>query len=227
MSPGGFGQSQYGAESGWGRSRLDSQAKQSQLGDESFSQTSSRRMMSLGEGGRRRHPGTNQSQSDEQYLANHPVSTLTQNNWRRQQDVLPALPGGGPGSNLCRTGVLLPKIGAGGLAGASYQFEASKRSPETKAQSQAVDHSKFKLKSTGGAGFSSSQVDSQLGTSISNYEPSSASRRTPRRTLGALMNSNSSGVANIGGSLLAKPSQGAEVSAAGGLGGASSIQWPS
>lgn len=76
MSPGGFGQSQYGGESGWGRSRLDGQAKQSQLGDESFSQTQSRRMMSLGEGGRRRNPGTNQSQSDEQYLANHPVSTL-------------------------------------------------------------------------------------------------------------------------------------------------------
>ena len=39
--------------------------------------------MSLGEGGRRRNPGTNQSNNNEQYLANHPISTLTQNNWRR------------------------------------------------------------------------------------------------------------------------------------------------
>ena len=160
-------------------------------------------------------------------MANHPVSTLTQNNWRRQQDVLPALPGGGPSTNLSRTGVLLPRIGAGGLDPTSYQFEAKQRSPEKKTQSQAADHAKFKLKSTGGAGFSSGQVGSQLGTSISNYEPSSASRRTPRRTLGVIMNSNNSGIANIGSSLLPKPSQGAESSAAGGVGGAANIQWPS
>jgi len=209
MSPGGFGQSQYGAESGWGRGRLDSHAKHPQqspsVADESFASinSSSRRMMSLGDGGRRRHPGTNQSQHDEQYLANHPVSTMTQNNWRRQQDVLPALPGGGPASNLSRTGVLLPKISGnslgGGLGATSYQFEVKQRSPENKAASAVVDHSKFKLKSTGGAGFSSSQINSQAGTSTSNYEPSSASRRTPRRTLGALINSNNGGVANMGG----------------------------
>jgi len=187
--------------------------------------------MSLGDGVRRRHPGTNQSQHDEQYLANHPVSTMTQNNWRRQQDVLPALPGGGPASNLSRTGVLLPKISGnslgGGLGATSYQFEVKQRSPENKPTSAVVDHSKFKLKSTGGAGFSSSQMNSQAGTSTSNYEPSSASRRTPRRTLGALINSNNGGVANMGGAAAPNQSQGTEISTTGGLGAASGVQWPS
>ena len=56
----------------------------------------------------------------EDYLADHPVTSITQQNWRRQQDVLPALPSGAPSLN--RTGVLLPQIGAGGKA--SYQFDA-------------------------------------------------------------------------------------------------------
>lgn len=146
--------------------------------------------------------------------------------------MLPALPGGGPASNLSRTGVLLPKISGnslgGGLGATSYQFEVKQRSPEPKGPSaSAVDHSKFKLKSTGGAGFSSSQVNSQVGTSVSNYEPSSASRRTPRRTLGALINGNNGGVAGMSGAVATNHNQGTEISTAGGLGGASSIQWPS
>jgi hypothetical protein len=51
---------------------------------------------------------------------------------------------------------------------------------------------KFKLKSTGGAGFSS-QSNSQNQQSMtaggsSFYEPASGSRRTPRRTLGNVLN---------------------------------------
>lgn len=138
---------------------------------------------------------------------------------------MPALPGGGPGGNLNRTGVLLPKIGPNGLAGASYHFEAG--ASDTKTQSQGFDNSKFKLKSTGGAGFNSNAMDSQLGNSIGNYEPSSASRRTPRRTIGAKLNNSNNGIASIGSSLVPKPSQGASISAIGGMGGAQNIQWPS
>ena len=89
--------------------------------------------MSLGE---RRNPGTNMSQN-EQYLSNHPISTLTQSSWRRQKDVLPSIDGS---QNLNRTGVLLPQINNGASLGniggglsnalgpgtsyASYKFEA-------------------------------------------------------------------------------------------------------
>lgn len=64
--------------------------------------TSRRKMASLGE---RRQPGTNQS-STENYLANHPISNLTQSTWRRDKDTLPSI----EGNNLNKTGVFLPKI---------------------------------------------------------------------------------------------------------------------
>lgn len=180
--------------------------------------------MSLGDGARRRNPGTNESQSDAQYLANHPVSTLTQNNWRRQQDVLPSLPGGVP-SNLSRTGVLLPNIGGkNGMSATSYQFEAKDLADKHEAPSSTIDNSKFRLNATGGAGFNSTQMNSVGGGSVGNYEPSSASRRTPRRTLGQFMNSNVAGVAAMGTSMQSKPDQS---SVSGGPGGASNIQWPS
>lgn len=134
--------------------------------------------------------------------------------------MLPALPGGHPAQNLNRTGVLLPKIGGamgGGLGSTSYQFETKQRSPE---KAGGADASKFKLKSTGGAGFSSSQTSSQVGASISNYEPSSASRRTPRRTLGAVLNANNSGVGAVSQQM---PGQGSEAAKTGGPGGASNI----
>lgn len=118
QSPGGFGSSQY--EGNWGGS-----SKQLKLGQDDDSRRtidvrSTRRMMSLGE---KRTPGTNQS-SNENYLANHPISTLTQSSWRRDRDVLPALEGG----NLNRTGVLLPRINNGsgmgvGLQQPSFTFE--------------------------------------------------------------------------------------------------------
>ena len=59
--------------------------------------------MSLGD---KRNPGTNQS-ANENYLANHPISTLTQSSWvRRDNNALPVI----EGTNLNRTGVLLPSI---------------------------------------------------------------------------------------------------------------------
>ena len=68
------------------------------------SATSSRRKMaSLGA---RREPGTNQS-TTENYLANHPISNLTQSTWRREKDTLPSIEGR---TDLNKTGVFLPKI---------------------------------------------------------------------------------------------------------------------
>ena len=99
QSMGGFGKSQY--EGPWGRRFEEEQQRQT---IESSGHTATRRMMSLGE---RRNPSG--MPSNEKYLANHPISTLTQSSWRRERDVLPAIEGAG--QNLNKTGVLLPKIG--------------------------------------------------------------------------------------------------------------------
>lgn len=126
----------------------------------------------------------------EDYLANHPVSNLTQSSWKRRQE-LPALEGTGSANmNLNRTGLLLPQINTGGrgLVGAglhggapSYKFEAGGASEENKDVSKA-EPQKFKVGSNRGAGFSSISTNSGP-----QYEPSSGSqRRTPRRTLGVL-----------------------------------------
>ena len=124
-----------------------------------------RRMMSLGE-----KRGAENNGKTEDYLSNHPVSNLTQSSWRKPKDSLPSIDAG----NLNRTGVLLPQIGPIGshLSGGGPQYKFETGHAEGSTQSQ-----KFKLKSTGGAGFSSSTTT---------YEPSSAQRRTPRRTLGVL-----------------------------------------
>lgn len=82
-----------------------------------------RRMMSLGE---RRAPGTNQS---ENYLANHPISSLTQSSWTKAPGatMLPAIDGN---RNLNRTGVLLPHLAGDNSIGtglkATYSFEAGR-----------------------------------------------------------------------------------------------------
>lgn len=83
QSPGGFGASQY--EGNWGGKsfKLDNPETKT------IEARTTRRMMSLGD---RRNPGTNQS-TNENYLANHPISALTQSSWRRDRDVLPALEG--------------------------------------------------------------------------------------------------------------------------------------
>jgi len=108
QSPGGFGSSQY---DGFGGSRFKNPSEASSLhmgtpnrgvGDSHSSFTNTRRMMSLGE---KRTPGTNQSESAD-YMANHPVSSMTQANWRKPKDTLPSLEGGK--ASLNRTGVLLP-----------------------------------------------------------------------------------------------------------------------
>jgi len=119
QSPGGFGASQYDGDWG-GRFKLDPPDSGSRKTIDARP-TRGGRLMSLGE---RRTPGTNQS-TNESYLANHPISHMTQSSWRREQDVLPTLEGG----NLNRTGVLLPHISNGGLgvgAGLAqgYTFES-------------------------------------------------------------------------------------------------------
>ena len=103
--------------------------------------------MSLGE---KRNPGTNQGKNED-YLSNHPVSNLTQSSWRKTKDSLPSIDSG----NLNRTGVLLPQIGGNGINigsgisnGPSYMFESGTSKPP-------MEEKKIKMKSTGGAGFSS------------------------------------------------------------------------
>jgi len=122
QSPGAFGSSQY---DGWS-SRFDKSALPQ---NQTITQTDKvpRRMMSLNENrdtGSKSGVMTGQSRAE--YLANHPVSTNTTMNWKRQRDTLPALEGAGPSLN--KTGVLLPKIGGAagigaGLNPTSYSFE--------------------------------------------------------------------------------------------------------
>ena len=59
-------------------------------------------MTSLNE---KRTPGNNKN---ENYLANHPISNLTQSSWTKMPSGLPPVEGGRGGFN--RTGVLLPKL---------------------------------------------------------------------------------------------------------------------
>lgn len=160
-----MGSSQY--DGNWGRGGFKPEEDRLRSTKTSIEPTTStatsRRMLSLGE---KRTPGTN-SGSNENYLANHPISTLTQSSWRRERESLPAID---KASLLGRTGVLLPKSGAPGEMGhglsTAYTFEAGQNKPQ------------LKLKSTGGAGFTSSEPT----------EPQSASRRTPRRNLGTILN---------------------------------------
>ena len=71
QSPGGFGGSQY---DNWnGRFKMDSSHTTLHDPHEQPHGRQKQRMMSLGE---KRTPGTNSSQT-EQYLSNHPISTLT------------------------------------------------------------------------------------------------------------------------------------------------------
>ena len=157
-SPGGFGSSQY---DGFGGGRFKNPTDGSSLhmgtpnqgvGDSHSSFTASRRMMSEGP---KRTPGTNQSNAD--YMANHPVSSQTQANWRKPKDTLPSL--GGGKSSLNRTGVLLPQISGGGLAVGmkppTYKFESGGMPPKPKDENERVRAATFKVKSGGGAGFSS------------------------------------------------------------------------
>jgi hypothetical protein len=66
--------------------------------------------------------------------------------------------------------------------GPSYKFESGSIKPPL----EDKNLQKIKIKSTGGAGFSS-----QGSTSTATVnEPTSAQRRTPRRTLGVLVNEN-------------------------------------
>lgn len=164
------------------------------MGDSHSSFTATRRMMSLGE---KRTPGTNQSENAD-YMANHPVSSVTQANWRRPKDPLPSLDAGR--GNLNRTGVLLPQISGGGLGSMpvkppTYKFEAGGgMPPKPKDENGPVRDraNTFKVKSGGGAGFSSgAPASSSDGPAL--YEPGSAQRRTPRRTLGNILNKNSMG----------------------------------
>lgn len=128
-------------------------------------------------------------------MANHPVSSLTQANWRKPKDTLPSLEGGKPSLN--RTGVLLPQIQGGGLGVGmgmkppTYKFEAGGMPPKPKDENVQVRANTFKVKSGGGAGFSSgTNAASTDNPSTSMYEPGSAQRRTPRRTLGNILNKN-------------------------------------
>jgi len=145
-------------------------------------------MMSLGE---RRTPGTNLS-NNEQYLSDHPISNLTQSNWRRPKDALPSL----EGSNLNRTGVLLPDINnmggglAGGLGGASYKFDAGP-ARGGRPQENIDTGPKFKYKATGGAGFNSSTAGN-AGAPASGQVPGKP--RTTRRALGVLNNNQNQNV---------------------------------
>lgn len=110
QSPGGFGSSQY--DGNWGKK--DTITHSDKMGPSS----KRGRMMSVGE---RKSPWNAKGKTNENYLANHPISNLTQSTWRREKDVLPALEG-----NLNRTGVLLPTINTNGnipMPG-QYSFEA-------------------------------------------------------------------------------------------------------
>jgi len=117
--------------------------------------------------------------------------------------------------NLNRTGQLLPQInmnGRGemgsGLGGGarSYKFEAGNSKPS---EENKNDPGKFKGVSTRGAGFSSSSTADNSG-----YEPTSGQRRTPRRTLGVLLNENNG--------VKAQESMGSSSGM-----GTSAISWPS
>ena len=113
QSPGGFGSSQY--DGNWSRKDMQSITQ-----SDKHLPAKRNRMMSVGES---KSPWQNQNQtkSNENYLANHPISNLTQSTWRRDQDVLPKIEG-----NLNRTGVLLPTINNHGnipMPG-GYSFES-------------------------------------------------------------------------------------------------------
>lgn len=112
-------------------------------------------------------------------MANHPVSSMTQANWRKPKDTLPSLEGGK--ANLNRTGVLLPQIQGGGLGGSmgmkppTYKFESGGMPPKPKDENVQVRANTFKVKSGGGAGFSSGpNVNTAEVSSTSMYEPGSA-----------------------------------------------------
>lgn len=86
-----------------------------------------------------------------------------------------------------RTGVLLPKIDNIGTGlQTTYSFESGNQRRATeieKAPQKSGDNQKFKTRSTGGAGFSSSNAPD-----IPHYEPS-VQKRTPRRRISGVLGS--------------------------------------
>jgi hypothetical protein len=111
----------------------------------------------------------------------------------------------------------LPNIGSGGLGvGAglapSYTFE-SRQPAASEANSRKPGLKQHKLKATGGAGFSSQNTAAEASYS-QNEQPRRESNRTPRRTLGVLVNNNIGANTN-------------EPSSATGVGASSKISWPS
>ena len=117
-------------------------------------------------------------------MANHPVSSTTQQSWRRSRETLPVIE---KTNNLNRTGVLLPKIGSDSFNNNGYSFESGLASNRAKPELPPKRDNKYNLKSTGGAGFSSGNTAADT----SSYEPMSATKRTPRRTLGNIGNNDS------------------------------------
>ena len=78
-----------------------------------------------------------------------------------------------------------------GMKPPAYKFEAGGgMPPKPKDENVQVNAAKFKVKSGGGAGFSSGPANAPSTDGPSLYEPGSAQRRTPRRTLGNIINKN-------------------------------------